>query len=127
MFAQVDFVHFQKLNWLGFTNSSLCLNPLLLAYTPVQPQVMTANRPGVLSKDLPHYLLLQTLISVALTTGTEYQWKIPLLLCMPPIHTTDNPHLPFLSSLIHVSQAPLGQTHPVQPHAMLEKTQVSFP
>ena len=117
MFAQVAFVHSQKWRWLGFTNSSLCLSLLLLRTTPVQPQVMPANRLGTLSKDLPHYLLLQILISVALTHGTEYQWRFPLPLRMPPMDTTHNPHLPFLSCLIPVTHTPLGQTLPVQLHA----------
>ena len=127
MSAQVDFVHSQKWSWLGFTNSSLYLSLLLLSATPFQPQVMTANRLGTLSKDLPHYPLLQILISVALTHGTEYQWRFPLPLRMPPIATTDNPHLPFLSCLILQSQPPLGQTHTAQPHAMPERTPGKLP
>ena len=43
--------------------------------------------------------------TVKITSGipyhwTKYQYKFPLPLCMPPIATTDNPHLPFLSCLI---------------------------
>ena len=127
MFAQVFFVHSQKPQLVELYNSPLCLSPLLLENTPVQPQAMPASRLGNLSKDLPHYLLLQTLISVTLTTGTKYQQKFPLPLCMPPVATTDNPHLPFLSCLILQSQPPLGQTHTAQPHAMPERTPGKLP
>ena len=58
---------------------------------------------------------------------TKYQYKFPLPLCMPPVATTDNPHLPFLSCLILLSQPPLGQTHTAQPHAMPERTPGKLP
>ena len=57
---------------------------------------------------------------------TKYQYKFPLPLCMPPIATTDNPHLPFLSCLILLLSPHLGRHILLNLMPCLKGHQVSF-